>query len=157
MSAGVANAHNLGLTLHTGVCLVGAALLPWFALFSGNYGLYCYVVLVAAVLAPWLQVLAMVLAAPLAALPLLILPVGALRAVMERPPCRWFGRLTPVGCLVSMGFAIVYGGLMMVIGLAPTLVDGAAEAFDLSLSWRAGGLAVGGLATWRWLRRQMPR
>ena len=66
---------------------------------------------------------------------------------MGRPPCGWFGRLPPVGCLVSLGFAVVYGGLMMVVGLVPTLADGSDETIDFSLSWRAGVLVVGVLAT----------
>lgn len=140
-------------------CLVGAALLPCFAIFSGTYGLYFYVALATVMLAPWLLVLAMVLAGPLSALLLLILPVGALRAAMGRLPCGWCSRLARVGCLVSTGFAVVYGGLMMVIAVAPTFADGAVETIDFSLSWRAGVLAVGVLATWRawrWLRRRIP-
>ena len=159
MGAGAAEVDYPRLTLLTRACLVGAALLPWLAVFSGIYGLYFYVVLAAVMLAPWLPVLAMVLAAPLAVLLLLILPIGALRAAMGRPPCGWFGRLTPVGCLVSLGFAVAYGGLMMVVGLAPTFADGAAETIDFSLSWRAWVLVVGVLATWRawrWLRRRIP-
>lgn len=48
------------------------------------------------------------------------------------------------GCLVSMGFAVAYGGLMVTIG--------AGEGLDFSLTWRVGGLVAGFLATWRaWL------
>ncbi len=142
----------------TRACLVCAGLLPWCAIFSGTYGLYFYIVLAAVMLAPWLLVLAMVLAVPLAVLLLLVLPVGALRAAMGRPACGWFGRITRAGCLVSMGFAVAYGGLMTVIAVAPAFADGAAETIDLSLCWRAGVLVVGFLAkwrAWRWLRRRI--
>ena len=40
-----------GPTLLTRVCLVGAALLTWIAVFSGTYGLYFYLVLAATLLA----------------------------------------------------------------------------------------------------------
>ena len=40
-----------GPTLLTRACLVGAALLPWFAVLSGTYGLYFYIVLAATLLA----------------------------------------------------------------------------------------------------------
>ncbi len=56
--------------------------------------------------------------------------------------------MTRAGCLVSVGFAVVYGGLMLVIAVAPAFADGAAETIDFSLSWRAGVLVVALLATW---------
>ena len=157
MGAAEAEAHNVGLTLLTRACLVVAALLPWFSLFSGTYGLYFYVVLAVTLLAQWLLIPLLVLAAPLAALLLLIMPVGAVYAAVRRPPQGWLGRLTWAGCLVSMIFAVGYGGLMVVIAVVPTFADGAAETFDLSLIWRAGVLAAGFVATWRawrWARRQ---
>ena len=135
---------------------MGAALLPWFAVFSGIYGLYFYILLAATLLAQWLLIPLLVLAAPLAVLLLLFMPAGAIYAALRRPPRGWFGWVTRAGCLVSMGFAVVYGGLMAVIAVAPAFADGAAEILDLSLSWRAGVLAVGVVATWRawrWLRR----
>ena len=140
----------------TGACLVGAALLPTFALFSGTYGLYFYVVLVATLLLPWLLIPVLLLAVPLAVLLLLIMPVGTVYATVCRPPQGWVGRLTRVGCLFSMVFALGYGGLMVVIAAAPAFADAASESFDLWLLWRAGVLAAGFGATWRawmWLRR----
>ena len=129
-------------------CLVGAALLPWFAVFSGTYGLYFYVVLAAVLVAPWLLIPLLLLTFPLAALLLVLMPAGALYAAVCCPPRGWLGLLTRVGCLVSMGFAVAYGGLMVTIG--------AGEGLDFSLIWRVGGLVLGFLATWRawvWLRR----
>ena len=141
-------------------CLVGAALLPSFALFSGTYGLYFYVVLAATLLLPSLLIPALLLAVPLAVLLLLIMPVGTVYAAACRPPQGWLGQLTRVGCLFSMIFAPGYGGLMVVIATAPAFADGAGETFDLWLLWRAVVLAAGFAATWkawRWLRRHTTR
>ena len=138
-------------------CLVGAALLPWFAVFSGTYGLYFYVVLAATLLLPWLLIPVLLLAVPLAVLLLLVMPVGTVYAAVCHAPQGWLGRLTGAGCLLSMIFAVGYGGLMVVIAAAPAFADGAGETFDLWLLWRAGVLAVGFGATWRawrWLRLQ---
>ena len=138
-------------------CLVGSALLPWFAVFSGTYGLYLYVVLAAKLLLLWLLIPALLLVVPLAVLLLLIMPVGTVYAAVCRSPQGWLGRLTKVGCLFSMVFAVGYGGLMVVIATVPAFADGAGEKFDLWLLWRAGVLAVGFGATWRawgWLRLQ---
>ena len=149
MDAAVGEDSNPEPSVFTPACLVGTALLPWFAMFSGTYGLYFYILLAAVMLAPWLLVLALILAAPLAVLLLLCMLVGAFRAAAGYPLLGWAGRLTTAGCVVSMIFAVVYGGLMAVIAVAPVFANGPAETFDLSLSWRAGGLVVGSLATWR--------
>lgn len=141
----------------TRAALLAAAALPWFAIFSGTYGLYFYILLVAAMLAPWLLIPLLVLAAPLAVLLLLFMPAGAVYAAVRRPPGGWAGRITKAGCLVSMGFAVLYGGLMVALGVAPMFAEGAAERWGFSLTWRAGGLVIGFLATWRawrWLRGQ---
>lgn len=137
-------------------CLVGAALLPSFALFTGTYGLYVYVVLGTTLLAPWLLIPALALAVPLAVLLLLFMPVGAVYAAVRRAPQGWAGWLTRAGCLVSMGFAVSYGGLMVAIGVAPVFAIGVVEGWDFSLTWRIGSLSIGLLATWRgwrWLGR----
>ena len=155
MGAGVADADYPRPTLLTRACLVAAALLPWFAVFSGTYGLYFYILLAAVLLSPWLLIPLLVLAVPLAVLLLLIMPAGSVYAAVCRPPQGWAGRLTRAGCLVSMGFAVAYGGLMMAIAVAPVFVDGVVEGWDFSLTWRVGILVVGLLATWRawrWLR-----
>ena len=79
MGAGVAHEHNSRPTLLTRTCLVGAALVPWFAVFSGNYGLYFYVVLAVTFLVPWLLIPLLLLTFPLAVLLLLIMPPCAVR------------------------------------------------------------------------------
>ena len=149
MDAAVSRVSNFEVPPLTRACLVGAALLPWLAVFSGTYGLYFYILLVAVMLAQWLLIPLLVLAAPLAALLLLVLPFGASRAALGHPLAGWAGRLTRAGCVVSMIFAVAYGGLMAMITVAPVFADGAAETLDLSLSWRMGGLIIGFLATWR--------
>ncbi len=157
MDAAVGRVSNPELTPLTRACLVGAALLPWFAVFSGTYGLYFYILLAATLLAQWLLIPLLVLAAPLAVLLLLLMPAGAIYAAVHVPPQGWFGRATRAGCVVSMIFAVAYGGLMAVIAVAPAFADGSAETVEFSLSWRAGALVVGMLATWRawwWLRCQ---
>ena len=86
MGAGVAQADNSRPTPITRACLVGAALLPWFTLLSGTYGLHFYVVLAATLLSQWLLIPTLVLAAPLAVLLLLIMPAGSVYpAVRFRP------------------------------------------------------------------------
>ena len=155
--AGVGREGGPALDALTRVALLMAAVLPWFSVFSGTYGLYFYVVLAVTLLAQWLLIPVLVFAVPLAVLLLLLMPAGAVYAAVRRPPQGWLGRLTGVGCLVSMVLAVGYGGLMMVIATAPTFADGAAKTFDLSLLWRAGVLAAGFVATWlawRWARRQ---
>ena len=140
----------------TKACLVGAALLPWFALFSGTYGLYFYVALAAVLLAPWLLVPALALAAPLAGLLLLIMPAGACRAAQGHPLAGWADRLTKAGCVVSMIFAVAYGGLMLAIAVASVFGNSEAVGWDFSLTWRAGSLVIGLSVTWRawrWLSR----
>ncbi len=156
MGAGVAEVDNSRPTFCTRACLLGAALLPWFAVFSGTYGLYFYVVLAATLLVPWLLIPLLIMAAPFAVLLLLLMPAGSVYAAVRRSPQGWLGWLTRAGCLVSMGFAVAYDGLMMATAMAPVFVDGVVEGWDFSLTWRVGILVVGLLATWRawrWLRR----
>ena len=152
---GVGRRSDFEILTLTRACLAGAALLPWFAVFSGTYGLYFYILLVAVMLAQWLLIPLLVLAAPLAVLLLLLMPAGAVYAAMGHRLGGWAGRLIRCGCVVSMMFAVAYGGLTAVIRVAPVFADGAAETLDLSLSWRMGGLIIGFLTTWRawrWLR-----
>ena len=155
MGADVDQGDNSRGALFMRACLVVAALLPWFALFSGTYGPYFYAMLAATLLAPWLLIPALVLSVPVAVLLLLIMPVGAVYAAVRPPPQGWAGRLTRAGCLVSMGFAVAYGGLMVAIPAVPVFGDDTVVGWDFSLTWRAVSLVIGLLATWRawrWLR-----
>lgn len=158
--AGAGRSADRKPTAVTRAALVGAALLPWSAVFSGTFGLYFYVVLAATLLAEWLLIAALVLAAPLAVLLLLIMPAGAIYAAVWRPPGGWAGRLTRGGCLVSMGFAVVYSGLMTAMTVMWFLREGVSDAWGLFLLWRVAVLVFGLWATWRawrWLLRQPHR
>ena len=95
----------------TRAALLTAAALPWFAVFSGTYGLYFYVVLAAMLLAELLVIPLLVLAALLGSLLLLVMPAGTIYAALRRPPAGWAGRLTRAGCLVFMGFVVLVIGL----------------------------------------------
>ena len=134
-----------------------AALLPWFAIFSGTYGLYFYVVLFAVMLTPRLLIPLLVLAAPLAMLLLVLLPAGVIYAAVRCPPSGWSGRLTRAGCLASMGFTIVYTGLMVAMTVVWFLSKGVDARWEPFMAWRIAVLVFGLWATWRawrWLRRR---
>ena len=66
-------------------CLVVAAVLPWFALFSGTHGLYFGVVLCASGLAHWWLIPLLVLTEPLVPLLLVSLSAGAVNAAVRSP------------------------------------------------------------------------
>ena len=57
--------------------------------------------------------------------------------------------MTRAGCLVSMGFAVAYGGLMVAIPAVPVFGDDTVVGWDFSPTWRAVSLIIGSLATWR--------
>lgn len=143
-------------TLLTRACLVCAALLPWFAVFSGIFGLYFFVILAAMLVAEWLFFPVLFLAAPLAFLLLLIMPAGLIYAALRGPTVGWMGRLTRAGCLVSMGFALVYASLTAVVAVGDILQEGVSGVGELFSVWWMAVLILGLWATWRawrWLRR----
>ena len=147
-----------GPSMVTRAALVSAAALPWFAVFSGTYGLYFFIVLAATLLLGWLFFPILVLAAPLAVLLLLAMPAGAIYAAFGRPLGGWAGWLTRAGCLLSMGFTVVYAGLLVTVTMPWIFwveVDGNWEPF---MVWRVVVLVFGLWATWlawRWLRREV--
>ncbi len=101
-------------------------------------------------------VVLLALALPLAALLLFVMPAGAMYAAFRRPPGGWAGRLARAGCLVSMGFAVVYAGLMVAVTVDWFLQEGVEELWEPFLLWRVAVLIFGLWATWRswrWLRR----
>ena len=155
----------------TRAALLTAAALPWFAVFSGTYfsgtyELYFYILVAAMLLAEWLSIplLAellvmplLVLAALLGVLLLLVMPAGTIYAALRRPPAGWAGRLTRAGCLVSMGFAFLYSGLMVVMLAVWFLQEGVDDSWGPFLAWRIVVMVIGLWATWRawrWLRRR---
>lgn len=145
-------------TLFIRAALVCAAALPWFAVFSGTYGLYFYVALAVSFLTPWLFIPLLALALPLAVLLLLVMPAGLFYAALRGPPGGWAGWLTRAGCLASMGFALAYTGLMLAVTVAWVFWEGVGGIWEPFLLWRVVVLVVGFWATWRawmWLRRQV--
>lgn len=107
-------------------------------------------------LAPWLLIPLLVLGVPFAVLLLLLVQAGSVYAAVHRSPERWLGWLTRAGCLVSMGFAVAYGGLMVAIDVGPVFGDDTVEGWGIFLTWCAASLIIGFLATWgtwRWLKR----
>ncbi len=148
-------------TLITRAALVCAALLPWFAVFSGTYGLYFYALLLAAAgdtlgVGNLVFVALLALALPLAALLLFVMPAGAMYAAFRGPPGGWAGRLARAGCLVSMGFAAVYAALLATMGAAWFLQEGVDDAWGPFMLWRVAVLIFGTWATW-WAWRGLRR
>ena len=142
----------------TRAALLTAAALPWFAVFSGTYGLYFYILVAAMLLAELLVIPMLVLAALLGVLLLLVMPAGTIYAALRRPPAGWAGRLTRAGCLVSMGFAFLYSSLMAVMLVVWFLQEGVDDSWGPFMAWRIVVMVIGLWATWRawrWLRRQL--
>ena len=73
----------------TRAALLTAAALPWFAVFSGTYGLYFYILAAAMLLAEWMLIPLLVLAASLGVLLLFVMPAGTIYAALRRPPAGW--------------------------------------------------------------------
>ena len=98
-------------------CLLLAAALPWYAVASGVFGLYFYVLLLAPMagrvldesagelVADVLFAITLFVALPLALLLLLAMPAGLLWAAFRHPPRGVAGRVGRVGCVASMAFA----------------------------------------------------
>ena len=137
----------------TRAALLTAAALPWFAVFSGTYGLYFYILVAAMLLAEWMLIPLLVLAALLGVLLLLIMPAGTICAALRRPPAGWAGRLTRAGCLVSMGFALMYSSLMVVMLAVWFLQEGVDDSWGPFMAWRIVVLVIGLWVTWRAWRR----
>lgn len=147
--AGADRVSKRNPTLVMRAVLVCTALLPWFAVFSGTFSLYFYVILAATLLAEWLLIPVLVLAEPLAVLLLLVMPAGAIYTAARRPPGGWAGRLTRGGCLASMGFPLVYSGLLAGVTVAEIFREGAGAVWEPFLAWRIAVLILGLWATER--------
>ena len=153
----------------TRAALLLAAALPWYAVFSGVYGLYFYILLAITAAANLLGLaagdtistvlfaLTLLAAIPLALLLLVVLPVGAVWAAFRRPPRSLFGKAVRTGCIASMAFCAVYSVLIVSVkGYSATQGNALALLQD---PWPAlhavillGGLVVTGRA-WLWLRK----
>ena len=145
-------------TLVIRAALVCAAALPWFAVFSGTFGLYFYILIAAELLLEWPFVPLLALAAPLAVLLLLVMLVGAVCAAFGHPPVGWLGWLTRAGCLVSIGFTFVYAGLMVMVTMLWIFRENVDATWEPFIVRRVAVLVLGLLATWRawrWLHHEV--
>ena len=151
----------------TRAALLLAAALPWYAGFSGVYGLYFYILLAVTPAANLLGLatgetattilfaLTLFAAIPLAVLLLVILPVGAVWAAFRRPAQGLFGKVVRGGCIASMTFCVVYAAIIVGVE-AHAVAQG--EAAVLRDPWPAlhAVILLGGLVvttkTWLWLR-----
>ena len=156
----------------TRVCLVSAAVLPWYAVASGLVGLYFYVLLLSEwggdvlgksfrgganeeAIADALVTSTLLASFPLGGLLLIVMPCGLLWAVVKYPPGGLAGAVVRVGCLLAMAVAALYASLLL-FGLVTDLSQGGADGL-----WWAGWvhiavLMVGLAATWRslwWMNR----
>ena len=152
----------------TRTALLLTAALPWYALFSGIYGLYFYILVAVTAtgealgfaagetLSTILFAVTLVAALPLALLVLVILPVGAVWAAFWRLPRGLLGKAVRTGCIASMAFCVVY--FLIIVGVEAYSIT-QEEAGGLRDPWPAlhalillGGLVVTGRA-WHWLRK----
>ena len=149
----------------TRVCLVCAAVLPWYAVASGMVGMYFYVLLLSewggAVLgkrfrggayedaiADALVTSTLLASFPLGGLVLIAMPCCLLWTVVKYPPGELAGAVVHMGCLVAMALAALYSSLLLV-GLVTDLSQGGTGGL-----WWAGWvhtavLMAGLAATWR--------
>jgi len=143
----------------TRACLLVAAALPWYAVVSGTFGLYFYVLL----LVPQVGRLfegtagnavseALFFAALMAALPLALLllatPIGLVFAAIRHPPGGLAGRTVRGGCVISMSFAALYAAII-IVAWVNGLIQGDAAGFWLWGLINVAVLLCGMAATWR--------
>ena len=148
--------------------MLATAALPWYAMFSGIYGLYFYIPLLAGAVGGITSetiaiipfAIALLLVIPLSALLLLALPATTLWAACGRrlhPAARW---LAVAGCIATMPLALLYALIIAsgVISIIQSNADNAGEMllyFSQALILVAGGCAA--LKSWRLLRKDRHR
>ena len=153
----------------TRIALLATAALPWYALFSGIYGLYFYILLLAGAVSGIISetiaitpfVMALLLVIPLSALLLLALPATTLWAACGwrlHPAARW---LAVAGCIAAMSLAFFYALIIIASGVISIIQADADDAggmllyFSQALILTAGGCAA--WKSWRWLRKDRHR
>ena len=153
----------------TRVCLLVAAALPWYAVVSGTFALYFYVLLLVPqvgrildgaagnAVSEALFFTALMAALPLALLLLLATPIGLVFAAFHHPLGGLAGRAVRGGCVASMSFAALYAAIIIV-----AWVNGLMREGEVGVWWSGmlhiAVLLCGMVATWRgwtWLRRQV--
>ena len=151
----------------TRVCFLVSAALPWYAVISGVYGLYFYVLLLVVGAGRILdgvagRVVSDVLFAgtlwagvALGALLLLVMPAGLVCAAFGCPPGGAIGIAVRCGCVASMVFAALYAAIFVAGWAGDYMGEVSAGPWWSGLVQAAAllcGMAVTGQA-WRWLRR----
>ena len=153
----------------TRIALLATAALPWHAMFSGTYGLYFYILLLAGAasgitsetIAIMPFAIALLPVIPLSALLLLALPATTIWAACGRrlhPAARW---LAVAGCIGAMSLALLYALIIIASGVISIIqgdADNAGEMllyFTQALILVAGGCAA--LKSWRGLRKDRHR
>ena len=149
----------------TRIALLATAALPWYAMFSGTYGLYFYILLLAGAasgiigetiaIVPFAIALLPVI--PLSALLLLALPATTLWAACGRrlhPAARW---LTVAGCIANMSLVFFYALIIIASGVISIIQSNSDNSGEMLLHFsQALILVAGGCATWKswiWLRK----
>ncbi len=148
--------------------LLYAAALPWYAVGSGTFGMYFFLLLAAVWvgrvvpgpvgdgLSDVIFVFMVGAVLPLAALLLLALPAGLTWTLFRGPPAGLFGYVVRTACLISMFFSSVYFAIILGI-IASALIVGepASEpghGYRIPAWWPFVNLVVlpvGLAATWR--------
>ena len=151
------------------IALLATAALPWYAMFSGTYGLYFYILLLAGAasgitgetIAIMPFVVALLLVIPLSALLLLALPATTLWAACGQrlhPAARW---LAVAGCIATMSLVFFYALIIIASGVISIIQSNADNAGEMLLYFsQALILVAGGCAawkSWRWLRKDRNR
>ena len=155
----------------TRAALLAAAMLPWYAVLSGTYGLYFYILMIVpqagGVLSgtageaaeTTLFIVTLAATVPLAPLVLLAMPAGAIWAALRSPPTELFGLAARAGCIASMSLSFFYAAIITGVSVNSLANEG------FSPLWQSGILAdaailLGGLAAtwkaWRWLQKKQP-
>lgn len=155
----------------TRAALLVAAMLPWYAVLSGTYGLYFYILMIVPqagrvlggtageAAATTLFIATLAATVPLATLVLLAMPAGAIWAALRRPPNGLFGLAARAGCIASMSLSFIHAAIITGVSVNSLANE------EFSPLWQSGlpGDAVillGGLAAtwkaWRWLEKKPP-
>ena len=155
----------------TRTALLAAAMLPWYAVLSGTYGLYFYILLIvphaggvlggtageAAETALFIVTLAATF--PLATLVLLAMPTGAIWAALRPSPSGLFGLAARAGCIASMSLSFIYAAIITGVSVNSLANEGFNPLWQSGLPGDAAML-LGGLAAtwkaWRWLQKKPP-
>ena len=155
----------------TRAALLVAALLPWYAVLSGTYGLYFYILLIISqaggllsgtageVAETTLFIVTLAATVPLATLVLLAMPAGAMWAALRSPPTGLFGLAARAGCIASMSLSFVYAAIITGVSVNSLANEKFNPLWQSGILGDAAILLCGLAATWkawRWLQKKQP-